>query len=158
MLPELQREKCIESAYNLISELNRNLFSLQDTKEIICYYFKKYKAETGIEHPEISGKQLMFIIENMPYFNHESKERKGQFDIRPGDYKELIDLYFKCRSFQTECNYQIAHFFSGKIRMMRSAELRKIRERDKISAEAVPMPEYIKHMDFYRPEKKKCAV
>lgn len=149
-IADLKRDRIIENAYYLLNGYDRKIYSLQEIKNIFSYFYKKYKTKTSKEHPGLSEKKIMYIIGLMPYFSIQTEENQGEFDINPGEYPQMIDLYFKCRSFQAECDYQILHFFSGKIRMMRNKELREIRENERMKAEAVPMPDYIKNMGFYK--------
>lgn len=42
------------------------------------------------------------------------------YDIEPEDYPDMIDAYFRQRF--ENCNYSIAHFMSGNIRVLRYYE------------------------------------
>ena len=55
----------------------------------------------------------------MPYIDQEDKG--GYFeDVAPEDYRVLIDKHFATK--YRRCDYNINHFFSGRIRLMRWLE------------------------------------
>ena len=143
-------ESIIKNAHEILRESNRKIYSFEDTKNVLCYFMQKYKAETGKEHPGIDGRKLMYIIGLMPYFNYQTEQKQLAFDIQPEEYKKIIDLYFRCNEFTSDCDYQIAHFFSGKIRMMRKSEMKKRNKFDSAGNEYIPMPDYVKKMSFYQ--------
>lgn len=94
-------------------------YSLEDALDVFKYYFEKYEAYTGRPHPPIKASQIVRIIREMPWISETSKFG-ACVDIGPFCYPPLIDKYFETR--YRHCDYNINHFFSGKIRELRFYE------------------------------------
>lgn len=90
-------------------------FSLDDCVAVFCLYFNAYEDFTGKTHPIPSYKQIATIMEKMPF-----ADEKGQIYLVPEDYETLIPAYFLTAF--SNCNYNISHFFSGRIREYRYYE------------------------------------
>lgn len=90
-----------------------------DILEVFYCYFQRYEEETGRPHPNICLDQIRSIIRLMPYL---SLETSGSYlaDIEPFVYEALIDQHFKTK--YRHCDYNINHFFSGRIRELRFFE------------------------------------
>lgn len=95
------------------------LYSLEDTLSVFRCYFTTYEHYMGKPHPPIKANQIVNICLNMPWV---SPEDKGGFyaDIAVEDYQHLIHKHFKTK--YRNCDYNINHFFSGRIREMRFYE------------------------------------
>ena len=74
-------------------------YSLEDALSVFRYYFEQYEEHTGRPHLPIKADQ----------------------DVSPLDYPALIDQHFRTK--YRNCDYNICHFFSGKIRAMRFFEV-----------------------------------
>ena len=108
--------------FNTPPRLVRNVYeggpySLQWVLWIFEYYFWKYEFVMGHPHPNIRIKQIEQIIEKMPYINCLDG---NEIDIEPEEYKEIIDQHFETK--YRRCDYNINHFFSGRIRELRFFE------------------------------------
>lgn len=94
-------------------------YSLEDALGVFRYYFEKYEEHTSKPHPPIRASQIVRICQDMPYIDQEDKG--GYFeDVAPEDYRVLIDKHFATK--YRRCDYNINHFFSGRIRLMRWLE------------------------------------
>lgn len=94
-------------------------YNLQEALNVFFYYFATYEEYMGKPHPPIRAKQIERIIRAMPYLGQGFTS--GQVaDILPGDYPALIDKHFKTG--YRHCDYNINHFFSGRIRALRFYE------------------------------------
>ena len=90
-----------------------NAFSFNEVLQVFQYYFETYELVFGIAHPMISINQITRIIEKMPFI--------GDDDILTlEDYQVIIDQHFITK--YRDCDYNINHFFSGRIREMRYYE------------------------------------
>ena len=89
--------------------------SLTETLYIFEYYFNKYEQTFQLVHPNIRIPQIEKIINEMPYIVG-IKDIYVDSDI----YETLIDKHFKTQ--YRNCDYNINHFFSGDIRLMRYYE------------------------------------
>lgn len=87
-----------------------------DVLEVFYCYFQRYEEETGGPHPNIRLDQIRHIIQLMPYLSPDSA---GAYlgDIEPEDYRYIIHQHFKTK--YRRCDYNINHFFSGRIRELR---------------------------------------
>ena len=59
------------------------------------------------------------IIREMPYID-ETDKANSTMDIDPDCYEDMIDKHFRTR--YRNCDYNINHFFSGRIRVLRFYE------------------------------------
>ena len=83
-------------------------YSLAEVLEVFRHYFEQYEAYTGAPHPPIRAVQIERIIREMPYID--------ETDC----YEDMIDRHFRTR--YRNCDYNINHFFSGRIRVLRFYE------------------------------------
>lgn len=94
-------------------------YSLEDALSVFQYYFKKYEEHTGRPHPPIKASQIVRICQDMPYISQACSG--GRYaDIEPEDYPTLIDKYFATK--YRNCDRNINHFFSGRIRELKFYE------------------------------------
>lgn len=95
-------------------------YSLKEALFVFRYYFEKYEEHTGRAHPPIRASQIVNIIQNMPWICEE--DRGGYYsDVSPEQYVEMIDQHFRTK--YKKCDYNINHFFSGRIRELRFYEV-----------------------------------
>ena len=86
---------------------------------VFQYYFACYEQRFGEPHPNIRMDQIRRIISAMPYVNRD--DIGGYYpDIDYDTYPFIIDRHF--RTNYRNCDYNINHFFSGKIRELRLHE------------------------------------
>lgn len=91
-------------------------YSLEEVLEVFRYYFQQYEDYTGYPHPPIKTAQITRILEAIPYLTLEYREE----DIEPECYPPMIDKHFETQ--YRHCDYNINHFFSGRIRELRYLE------------------------------------
>ena len=91
-------------------------YLLHEVMSIFCRYFEKFEQYRRIVHPNIRSEQIFSIIERMPYLDVERETY-----IVPGDYCAIIDKHFQTE--YSKCDYNINHFFSGNIRLLRYYEV-----------------------------------
>ena len=89
--------------------------SFNEVLQVFHYYFETYELIFGIAHPMISIEQITRIIEKMPFINEDC-----DIIMTPEDYQVIIDQHFITE--YRDCDYNINHFFSGRIREMRCFE------------------------------------
>lgn len=95
-------------------------YSLDEVLGVFRYYFEAYEQHFDRPHPNISMKQIRHIIQIMPFVTLE--DRDGQTEDIPAEvYEDLIDCHFSTRYHR--CDYNINHFFSGRIREYRFFEV-----------------------------------
>ena len=94
-------------------------YSLAEVLEVFRYYFEQYEAYTGAPHPPIRAVQIERIIREMPYID-ETDKAHSTMDIDPDCYEDMIDKHFRTQ--YRNCDYNINHFFSGRIRELRFYE------------------------------------
>lgn len=91
-------------------------YTLEEAEGVFWYYFLRYEVKFGRAHPRIRMEQIRHIMRIMPYIDQESI---GGYlaDVEPECYKDMIDQHF--RTAYRNCDYNINHFFSGKVRELR---------------------------------------
>lgn len=116
--------KVAASVYN-----EENPYKLSECLEVFRYYFQQYEEHTGHPHPPIRAAQVARIMQDMPFLKRPDpalmefvRERfnYSPIDICADDYPLLIRLHFRTR--YKDCDYNINHFFSGRIRELRLHE------------------------------------
>ena len=108
-----------EQAYNEVVAQNNDFpYSLDDVLSVFDYFFSQYELNMGVEHPPLKRQQIKKHILSMPF----ADDGYGHFpDIAPEQYQDIIEAYFDTRF--KNCDYRIAHFFSGDIRILRLYEI-----------------------------------
>ena len=94
-------------------------YSIDDVLSVFQYYFSAYERYTCRIHPYIKTRQIQSIIEKMPFLP-ENGEISSGIDISPEEYEAMIDQHFVTN--YKRCDYNINHFFSGRIRNLRYYE------------------------------------
>lgn len=92
-------------------------YSFEEVLQVFRYYFETYELIFGEAHPMISIDQIARIIDCMPFIFDGGK----MIDIYPDEYETIIDQHFNTK-YMAGCDYNINHFFSGRIREMRYYE------------------------------------
>lgn len=93
-------------------------YTVDDFLSIFEYFFKKYKAVVGKEHPPLKWPQIKDIMERLPHIDFDDKA--GWIDVPPEAYPHMIDAYFSTKF--VNCNYRINHFMSDNIRIFKFYE------------------------------------
>lgn len=95
---------------------------------VFKYYFERYEQEFCLPHPRIRMQQIRDIVERMPYVDQNDF---GAYlaDVEFEDYKDIIDQHFKTQ--YRNCDYNINHFFNGRIRELRYHEIMRDRKENK---------------------------
>jgi len=106
--------KIAASVYN-----EGNPYSLDECLEVFRLYFQTYEEYTGHPHPPIQASQIARIMQDMPWVCEDDKGSRFA-DFPPDGYKDIIVLHFKTK--YRRCDYNINHFFSGRIRELRMHE------------------------------------
>ena len=95
-------------------------YTLREALGVFRYYFEQYEAYMGAAHPPICAEQIVRIVEKMPYIDETDRALSIE-DVVPEAYEEMIDRHFRTR--YRNCDYNINHFFSGRIRELRFYEI-----------------------------------
>lgn len=98
-------------------------YSLGDVLSVFRYYFQCYEEKFGRPHPNIRTQQIRRIVTKMPYITAEMERElsgSGFPEIPATVYPYIIDKHFETEYLQ--CDFNINHFFSGKIRFLRCQE------------------------------------
>lgn len=94
-------------------------YTIEEALEVFRYYFEKYEECIGKPHPPIRAEQIKRILAEMPWIILEG--RGGDYEeVSPACYRAMIDQHFQTK--YRGCNYNINHFFSGRIRENRYFE------------------------------------
>ena len=92
------------------------LYKLEDVLRVFRCYFQQYEEKTGRPHPDICLGQIRRIIRVMPYISQDEV-------ISSKVYGSLIRQHFETQ--YRNCDYNINHFFSGRIRQLRWYEVKE---------------------------------
>ena len=84
-------------------QCNEPVYSVEEVLQVFQYYFEVYEYNLGKKHPALKLDQIAF-------------------DIEPNAYEDMIDQHFKTTYNGGKCDYNINHFFSGRIRKNRYYE------------------------------------
>ena len=91
-------------------------WSLIDVIKVFKKFYMGYEEAFGMPHPHMKTETIRTIITDLPYINDEY----GAIDVSPDCYDAMISSYFRTEF--SKCNYSMAHFMSGDIRLMRFFE------------------------------------
>ena len=98
-----------------------NGLSLKDCLTVFDYFYRKYKATFGEDHPRLTSASIYSILADIDFITLESNDgfRSEPMDVESyigidDSHYGLIDIYFEQEFYK--CNYSIAHFMSGRIR------------------------------------------
>lgn len=86
-------------------------FSVDECFTVFKEFFERYKEKTGHEHPPLRTPKLIQLLNII--------DGEGLFDA--DTYTTLIEGYFSTHF--KNCDYNICHFFGGKVRELRYYEL-----------------------------------
>jgi len=93
-------------------------WAFDEVCSVFSEYFEEYEARYSRAHPNLRIEQIIAIIEKMP----ELEDEYGRgIELSCEDYGGLIKQHFETA--YRKCNYNINHFFSGKIRLYRYLEV-----------------------------------
>lgn len=101
----------------LIAQLSDYPYSFDEVMFVFRKFFICYEAYMGEQHPPLKREQIRKCMEVMPYFDGKGSSIA---DFTLEEYDEIIEQYF--RTPFKNCDYRIAHFFSGDIRFLRAYE------------------------------------
>jgi len=116
--------KVAASVYN-----EENPYTLPECLEVFWHYFQQYEEHTGHPHPPIRAAQVAKIMQDMPFLKRPDPAlmefvrenfNYDPVDIYPDEYPCMIRLHFRTK--YKNCDYNINHFFSGRIRELRQYE------------------------------------
>lgn len=93
-------------------------YSFNDVMLVFTDFFRKYELYRGESHPPVRRELIRNYIRRMPF---DDDGLRFCADIDPEVYPEIITGYFNTPF--KKCDYRIAHFFSGDIRMLRLYEI-----------------------------------
>jgi hypothetical protein len=107
-------------------------YSLDDVLLVFRHYFQRYEETFKAVHPNIRLAQIERLIIAMPYIDGDEKSGAGGY-ITVDEYTAMIDAHFKTQ--YRSCDYNINHFFSGDIRLLRYYETAYWREGERNAGE-----------------------
>ena len=95
-------------------------YTLEQCQEVFRYYFQTYEDFMGRPHPPIRREQITHIMQEMPCIVMEDRgENIELLDME--EYRYIIYLHFETQ--YRKCDYNINHFFSGRVRELRFYEM-----------------------------------
>lgn len=94
-----------------------SLFSFYESLGVFWYYFAKYEDLTYTKHPPIKSEQIVRLCLEMPGFENAYGQHTKLY---PENYIPMIDKHFVTN--YRKCDYNINHFFSGRVRELRYLE------------------------------------
>ena len=98
---------------------SKSAFTLEECRDVFTEYFKAYRAYTGKEHPPLKTDLLVKMLNDIDGRSLvKSDDRLCSFEpeVYPGLIEQYFDTHFE------NCDRNICHFFSGKIRALRYFE------------------------------------
>lgn len=95
------------------------LYTLDEVLFVFRAYFEQYEARTGHAHPPIKSSQIARIIDAMPYLEAEDVGAYSAV-IDAVHYPDIITKHFETQ--YRNCDWNINHFFTGCIRLLRARE------------------------------------
>jgi mRNA-degrading endonuclease HigB of HigAB toxin-antitoxin module len=94
-------------------------FSLADVLGVFRLYFETYEKYFDKPHPLIKPEQVQRIIKVMPFvLNHYGEV----LELGADDYRLMVERHFET-TYQDGCDFNICHFFSGDVRLLRFFEV-----------------------------------
>lgn len=93
-------------------------YTPEQSLAVFYCYFQYYEHHRKQPHPPIKADQILNIIRSMNWMFDEYEE---PMELFPEDYPAMIAKHFKTQ--YRCCDYNINHFFSGKIRTLRYYEV-----------------------------------
>ncbi len=94
-------------------------WNLTDVWAVISFHFRLHYAIFGTAPQHIKNQGLKDIIESIDMV-YGLGEHEGEFDVTPQDYFYMLQKYFKTE--YKGCNYSLAHFMSGRVRLLKYYE------------------------------------
>lgn len=95
-------------------------YTLEEVIWVFRTYFQAYEDNMGAAHPVIKVGQIKRIMEKMPCIDCCIGDGTEEIDIEAICYEDLIAQHFLTD--YMDCDYNINHFFSGRIRELRYFE------------------------------------
>lgn len=100
-------------------EIAGSNYGFDEVLYVFRYYFWRYEQYRGRPHPKIKMEQIVRIIGEMPTVIIQDAGERDEY-VTPEQYSYMIDKHFKTQ--YRFCDYNINHFFSGRVREMRFLE------------------------------------
>lgn len=100
--------------------VNNGPYTLDEALFVFRAYFEQYEAHTGHAHPPIKASQIAHIVDVMPYLEAEDIGAYSA-DIDAVHYPKIIKRHFETQ--YRCCDWNINHFFTGRIRWLRALEV-----------------------------------
>lgn len=95
------------------------LYTLDEVLFVFRAYFEQYEAHTGHAHPPIKSSQIARMIDVMPNLEAEDIGAYSAV-IDAVHYPDIITKHFETQYWR--CDWNINHFFTGRIRWLRARE------------------------------------
>lgn len=96
------------------SGLSDRMWTEADVVDVFRTFYERYEYEFECPHPRLTNKTILSVMQSLP---EDSAGMAYEFE----EYPDLIEQYF-AQDFGSQCDYSIAHFVSGDIRLYRSYE------------------------------------
>lgn len=99
-------------------------YTLDEVLSVFKCYFSLYERKIGKPHPNIRVEQIRRIIHKMPYLTPQDERAlrgTGYPGVFPEIYKHIIARHFDTS--YPACDFNINHFFAGRIRELRDREI-----------------------------------
>lgn len=94
-------------------------YTLDEVLFVFWAYFEQYEIHTGHAHPPIKASQIAHIVDVMPYLEAEDIGAYSA-DVEAVYYPDIITKHFETQ--YRRCDWNINHFFTGRIRWLRARE------------------------------------
>jgi hypothetical protein len=107
-------DKFTEIATDIFTTVE-DVYTLDETLNVFIFYFECYAQHTGHSHPPIKAEQIKRIMWCMPWLCEDCS-----MEIEPYEYPYIIRQHFQTK--YRNCDFNINHFFSGRIRYLRYCE------------------------------------
>ena len=112
-------EKTAYSFYDFIASTNDDEID-EDTIEAITYYLETYQYHRKCNHPNLKTEQWQRVVDTILHCVTDSFERDYYISLE--EEQQIIDHHFNTE-YSIDCDYNILHYISGDIRVMRYLEI-----------------------------------
>lgn len=117
--------------HNLVHDLydsSLTPFTEEEVLEVFDFYFSDYRVFRGRDHPRLGRENILKIIRKMHKDDFGNTYTVEDYVDGQSFKPRMIDKYFKTEF--PNCDYNINHFFYGRIRSYRYQECLRDKEKE----------------------------
>lgn len=110
-----------EQAQSVYQMYESHLFELDEVLDVFHYYFEEYECKMHRPHPDLNNRAIIKILDTLPCLYDLNFDKEIYLSV--DDYRRIIKAHFSTEYRFTD--YNILHFFSGRIRLLRFYETQR---------------------------------